>query len=238
MACNKKRKFPLLYATDELKSEDREDYMIHLRSCTDCRRLVGEYRKLLDAARHLPPAAVEPRWDHVYRRIRDGVHTGSRRRSYPRISRTWLRTAASVAFLLAIGIFIGRMLIPTRAGVHPPHRGGSATQVLIGDYLQDIRPLMIDLANIQPSGDGGTVDDRIVASLLLRTRLLKARITRTHDALLLSLLEEIELILMEIGNRVPGDRHQMEMVQQLIHAKKMPLKIDLYGREQDMTNRI
>jgi hypothetical protein len=42
---------------------------------------------------------------------------------------------------------------------------------------------------------------------------------------------DIELILMEVDNTVPGDRVMMKSVQEMIHNKDIPIKIDLFQQK-------
>jgi hypothetical protein len=67
--------------------------------------------------------------------------------------------------------------------------------------------------------------------MLAQTRLLRSRLSNQNDPYLNSLLVDIELILMEVDNTVPGDRVMMKSVQEMIHNKDIPIKIDLFQQK-------
>ncbi len=62
--------------------------------------------------------------------------------------------------------------------------------------------------------------------MLIQTRLLQRRFLH-QDPYVEALLTDIEMILTEVSNRVPGDRDTVKSIQDLINDRDVSIKIDL-----------
>ena len=62
--------------------------------------------------------------------------------------------------------------------------------------------------------------------MLIQTRLLQRRFLN-QDPYVEALLTDIEMILTEVSNRVPGDRDTVKLVRDFINDMDVSIKIDL-----------
>lgn len=156
-----------------------------------------------------PPPAT-PR-DEIWARI-DAARRGPSGRVIPfpspssRPSTRWLRYATGIAALVAIGIGIGRFAIPSPSGSDittsaPAVRStdSRAYAVATSDHLGRVETLLTSLRTEPGSADlAGQARDLLISTRLL----LDAR--RVTDPRTRSLLEDLELILVQVVQLDPG----------------------------------
>lgn len=181
-----------------------------------------------DVIRNLPDdfKVPDPPLEEMWRVI-ESAHFDRRAAT----SRGWMRTAPwlAAAATLLIGIGIGRYFPSTKAGVTSQTSAATASSTApIGEtsavadayrdqtnqYLGQAAALLISL----PAKDGSQKADATFANkaadLLVTTRLLIDSPAATQDPKLRSLLEDLELVLVQIA-RLRGERNKGDL--DLIH---------------------
>ena len=144
----------------------------------------------------------------------------------------WSTAAAASFLLLFLGFFAGRFIFtPQQNDMFIRDMNRNKTKLLyVNNYFEDIKPVLLNYANYSPSaeGNGGPVDKEIIESMLSETRLIRRHISKSNRPYLSTLFEDLELILIEIRNITPGDKTSVRSLQDMIKAKSLPLKIDLF----------
>jgi len=116
---------------------------------------------------------------------------------------------AEAAVVLMIGIFIGRATIWKAETGQQITNGNSyvtthVSEMILNHYLQETEMILLDVVNTSPDED-----DQVLLSLaqlaqygnlLQKTSLCRTEAQETDDEKLLSLIDDIELILLEICN--------------------------------------
>jgi len=170
----------------------------------------------------VPEAPLEEMWRAI-----ENTHFDGRAAT----SRGWMRTAPwlAAAATLLIGIGIGRYFPSTKAGVtsQTPTATASSTAAIAdtsavadayrdqtNQYLGQAAALLISLPAKDGSQKANATFANKAADLLVTTRLLIDSPAATQDPKLRSLLEDLELVLVQIA-RLRGERNKGDL--DLIH---------------------
>jgi hypothetical protein len=236
MACKEHKQKISLLLFDELEENEKAVLEEHLAACRTCALRFREERELLQLMKPPAKSAVSPDWEGVWRRIQSSMDSGRSQRWFALPAVRWGFSSAAAVCILLLGIFIGRQTTQSTEenGWREVGRTTVDHRTLLTGYLEEVQPLLVDYANYKPSdqaANGGPVDKEIVASLLMQTRLLRRRLAAVPDPRLIPLIEELEIILTDIGNITPGDREAVQTVQETIRQRDIPLKLTLFQQE-------
>jgi hypothetical protein len=224
MNCKDARRAVVLDHYGELDEGDLNGLAAHLRECPACAADREETRRVLALVSAAEPVAF-PRLDaeRSWRRIRAGIRGGSPSRK-PAFAPglRWGLAGAGLALILAAGILIGRFGLKTGTpgtsiaarsavssvpGGSPSVLPASSLQPVLAGHLDDLRPVLLDLANAAGDGRPGavvSVDERLLRGLMLQNLLLR-RALNGHDPAATELLDDLDLVLKEIVNaKSPG----------------------------------
>jgi hypothetical protein len=223
----------ILYLYDELSESEKKELNVHVKSCPSCLRVVQEHKQLFQLLSQGELSPTSPRWGIYWGNILEGVTASKSAPWFSLPAFKWAITFAGFVFFMVMGFFIGRgFLIDTRTeGDARFLKGHPSFQMVLGNYLEDLKPLMLDLTNASFSDQADEpifIEDGIIKSMLIRTRLLRKRYSDRNDSHLEDFLQDIEWILMEIDNRAPGDRKEMNSIQKRIEDKEIPFKLHLF----------
>jgi hypothetical protein len=231
MTCKKVGKRAILYLYNDLARAERREFDEHLDSCENCRRMVEQKKALLQAISMGEKKESDPRWDQYWEKISQRVNQTGSRPWFGVPSLKWGFALAGFAFFLILGILVGRLVL-TDSRILIESRlqeGDYRRQSVLAQYFEDMKPVMLDLSNsVLVSGDRHEVVEReVIETMLIQTRLLSHRFSG-QDPHVEALLSDIEIILIEISNRVPGDRKTTRSIRNFIKDREIPIKIDLF----------
>lgn len=232
MKCKETKDKILLYMYDELEESEKREFQNHLDACPHCQAEYNENRSLFKTLEGEEKKELSPRWGYYWGNILSRIRPEKAGKRFARPSLKWGVTFAGFVLCLVVGFFMGRIFLksPQMKMTNGVSNGENYHRVALGNYLEDMKPLMVDLANTDLSErqtNGGPVEKEMIKSMLIQTRMLRRRLSDRDDPYLKTLLMDMELILMEIDNTVPGDRSSIKLIQDLIKNKGIPIKIEL-----------
>lgn len=249
----------------ELDAKTRESLERHFTACEEC---AGLYRKMAAAIRMMevrpapdrPPQFWEGFWDRLEARMaRDTeapagalAKSGTRPTGEPGRARrspsvpAWAYGIASALALVALGIFIGRTILPSRDGASPLARTTSfvtapgretavvepALAVRASRYLKRSRVLLLAVVNSDPKGEGPfklnlPLQKKASDELLLEAAALKKGLG-SSDRRLERLIADLEMILLQIANLTPdSDETDIEIIKAGVEGRDILFKINL-----------
>jgi hypothetical protein len=231
MKCKNVEREAILYIYDDLSQSGKNELETHLESCQGCRRLVEQKRELLKVVSLGEKRESDPSWDQYWGKIIQRVNQTGSRPWFGVPSLKWGFTIAGFAFFLILGILVGRLVL-TDSKIQIKNslqEGDYRRQSVLVQYLEDMKPVMLDLSNtaVAAGNRHEVVEKEVIESMLIQTRLLQHRFSQ-QDPYVGSLLTDIEMILTEVSNRIPGDRDMDSSVRDLIKDRGVQIKIDLF----------
>jgi hypothetical protein len=217
---------------DELNEVECENLKKHFQFCPSCQRFYEQNRKMLRFMSRGELGDPSPRLDTLWGNIRDGVPETRRRFWFPQPALKWGLTFGGFLACLMLGFFLGRILmVGTKdKGKWDQNSDQYSVQMVMQNYLEDLKPLVLDLSNATIPGKGEKpdwIETGRIKSMLFRTRLLRKRYFDQKDPQLEGLLDDIELILMEIVNRSPGDHQTIRSVREMMEENDISIKLNL-----------
>jgi bacterioferritin-associated ferredoxin len=230
MKCKGVEKKIVLYLYDEVSPAEKRQIKKHIGSCRDCGRLIEENRQLLQVLSRGEKKEATPQWDRYWGHVIQRVNRAESKPWLARPSLRWGFTLAGFAFFLILGFLIGRIfLMDTQKRLNGMALNGQySRQSVLIRYFEDMKPVMLDLSNTSFSDNDQKemIDEEVIESMLIQTRLLQRRFLH-QDPYVEALLTDIEMILTEVSNRVPGDRDTVKSVRDFINDRDVSIKIDL-----------
>lgn len=230
MKCKGVEKKLILYLYDEISQAEKRQIKKHIESCRECDLLIEENRQLLQVLSRGEKKEAAPQWDRYWGHIIQRVNRDESKPWLARPSMRWGFTFAGFAFFLILGFLIGRIfLMDSQKELNGAASNGQyLRQSVLNHYFEDMKPLMLDLSNASLSINDHqeVVEKEVIESMLIQTRLLQRRFLH-QDPYVEALLTDIEMILTEVSNRVPGDRDTVKSVRDLINDRDVSIKIDL-----------
>ncbi|NOY59870.1 MAG: zf-HC2 domain-containing protein [Calditrichaeota bacterium] len=213
------------YLQDELASEAKRQLEVHLETCEHCTAKLGEladiHQILSSRQRQEPGKELMRDYRNYLRKYFPGKLSPV---SILKRSESWwndvfhsqhftLRIAKAVA-LIIVGVFIGKFIfvssvqaprIETVARARMPGYAITPADLkLMNDYFVKSEILLLAIENWQ--GDTGAdstdllFDKKIAQNLLLHSQVIRHQATQLYDSDLISFLNRMELLLLEISN--------------------------------------
>jgi hypothetical protein len=241
MKCKDIEKKSLLYLYGDISDEEKRMMDDHFNSCSNCRLFVEQKKRLLEMISMGKREETQPRWDDYWRQITRRVDRADSRRRRFLPAMKWGYTVAGFALFLIIGVLIGRLVLvdPGNLGRSVVQENDHGYQNVLFQYFEDMKPLMLDLSNslVFPKNRQEVAEQEIIDTLLIQTRLLQHRMSG-RDPQVEALLSDIELILIEISNRVPEDRETAKSIRDFVEERDIPIKIDLFQQRMGKIRKI
>lgn len=241
----------ILYALGELEGPEREALERALREDAGLRAELDDLRRSLELVSAGAPGEPDPSyWRSFYSRLRPNLDRTPlwRRILNAFIPDSGFRLAGAIG-TIAIMFIVAGVVIWQFIADHEPaddtvrqssviiKRTQGYLQHIIGDHLERTRLLLQDLVNIRSDGPGAQLllaDTRERGELLLsdnRTYLLAAE--REQDEKIQSLLNELDLVLVEIANMQPDSaEYRLPSLKRVIRSKNLLIKIEIINLDQ------
>ena len=178
----------------------------HLAECAGCRQAYTSLQQVLNVVETLPvPERGANYGEQVWQRLE--AKLPARRRWWnDMFAWRWVAVAGAAAALLVCAFLAGRMYpVPSSkkpivvATAADPRVREAVLLVAVGDYLERSQMVLIELANA-PAGHSLdiTAEQERAADLVTENRLYRQTASHTGDAGMVSVLDELERVLIEI----------------------------------------
>jgi hypothetical protein len=238
------------YFFNELDDIQKNEFEKHLTKCEDCRNYFEAFISTAPLIKRQKRLKPESEMLELYYQ--------SLKTKYPARKKLSVRTKelldflilkpsfhiriAEAAVLLMIGIFIGRATIWKAETGQQISNGNSyvtthVSEMILNHYLQETEMILLDVVNTSPDED-----DRVLLSLaqlaqygnlLQKTSLCRAEARETKDEKLLSLIDDIELILLEICNIEKRTlTEKVNEIREQINKSNLLFEIKNFSREE------
>ena len=142
----------------------------------------------------------------------------------------WILATAAVSLVFILGFFIGRQFLYTKSTLYKTANNiVDFTQTPIESYVESLELLLINFNNRsdQPLEQGlRQLEEELVSNMLMQTRLLKYFISQEeHNADILYLLDDLELLLMSMSNLKPEDKESADQLNVFIRESQLRLRL-------------
>lgn len=230
MKCKKARQNIILYLYDELTDKEKNQLKAHLAECPECAKELEETRRALNLVNEAEPDELpEGSWDQCWEEIRSGISPKSKKSFLSLPIPRWAAAAASVLFVFALGVFLGRMWFQTPSAIEETVSSAPLYTAQLQEYIGSVEPVLLDYTN--QSGTPGeketiAVDAALLKNLLLQNYVLKQMVAE-EDPQAAQMLEDLELVLREIINRSEDDPAAPGMIRDLINQRDILFKMDV-----------
>ena len=196
------------------EASDHDEIAEHLEACESCRSNYQALQRVLAAVETLPvPERTESYGAEVWRQVRPRIArpAGPRESNFWRLF-PWPRWAVACGLgLLLFGAFLaGRIWrqpptsTTTMVAQSQPLSAGARERVLlteIGDHLERSQLALIELINSKTNGAVDITSEQVLArELAAVNRLFRRAAADAGEPGLASVLEELELVLVEVAN--------------------------------------
>jgi hypothetical protein len=248
---------------EELSQSDKKSFQSHLKACSSCAVEYEGMAAVLDVMdQRQQPEMSESYWETYLSQLREKMAGEVKTPGQRLLSSEWLKRwqdrfhfdlrwilyPAAAMLLVALGIGIGRYLyLPSGKSVMKQiGEVISVAQVspVVSEHFENLRPILIDYANYTGKEDvGGTeemvqVEKTTLKKLVLQNYLLKQMVTRSNDAALKQLLEELELVLLELSNAEADGKktdhlQTIRSVQTILNQNDILFKMKVYDTNKD-----
>lgn len=209
-----------------LPKEQRDQLEAHLQECVGCREALErqtELFKVLDDGSSAPELS-DDFWDGYWDRLQEKE---SRRTTGFRPRR--LLYSAAAILLVILGWVAGRYWFPAPLTDSIPRTAvNNSVYPVVQRHFEALRPILIDYSN---QDEPGIMDDtEILRTLLVQNRLLKRMASRSQNAALLELLQDLEIVIIEMLNSNGDASETTSGVGQMIQDNDLLFKMKLYNR--------
>lgn len=218
----------VLHHYDE--ADDREEIAAHVAACEACRVVAEEIRRTLEDVPDEPvPARGEDYGARVWARISPRLPARGR---FARARRLWV--PATLAASLVLAFLLGRQTaappIPTPASQPVRER---ILLIALGDHLERSQMVLAELVNAHAAGPADVHhEQRSAQALVTENRLYRQAVSRSSEAGLGGVLDDLERVLLEIANG-PSELSARELkeIQDRIESRGILFKVRVVGRQ-------
>jgi len=207
----------------KLSSQDGIRLEEHLRTCPACRRLARRSPDLsgrLGADDDIPLPDKEIAWQAILSR------TARERSRIPSVFWKWAAATAGSAAIVLLGVLAGRNLFFRPADSAAGPLSAAAASSLPG-YADGVEMVLLSTLNGAGEEDMSKAEGRLIADLLLQTRILKQVAAGRNDARALKLVDDIEMILIDLSHLKAGDKASRGFLNRTIEEKDLKFRLKL-----------
>lgn len=207
----------------ELDEDQKKDLANHLGQCKQCNKEYQNMTILLSLLKEKRPKEPRPDFfDNYWANLQNRLAKEGHFKERPGFSLKnlflnlqseykWVLRSAATLVLIVMGIFIGRIFLPSSGG--PSYNSISSTTPALSahliqntqDYIDQSKVLLLALINFDPATDefyalNLSRQQQISKELVHRTAFIKDGLKDLRQQRLLELIEDLEIILMQIAN--------------------------------------
>jgi hypothetical protein len=223
MNCNTAKDLMAIAVHGSLQPDELSTLEAHLSHCPLC-NLIYDRIKGLQMETQKKDSAPLPDWEKSWKKIEAQAFKPVKSRRQTHLTR-WVYAAAALATVFVLGFVLGRQFLP-----FPNSQDIQTIQSLspVQDYAELAGPLLVSFTNRSPvvqSEEMAAFEKRLVSQMLEETKLLKKLVSQHSNPALLTLLDDMEYILMSIHNLKPDDKESAEHLTQIIRNKGLSFKL-------------
>lgn len=215
----------------------------HLAGCPECRARLESLGRLL-ASVELPVPEKEPSYGaDVWRRLAPRLEQPAAARVVRPAAggSPWPRLAiAAVAAAVVVAAFLaGRFWQQAEQAADPISVGARerVLQLAVGDHLERSQMMLLELVNSPPAETSSTPDRSRAEELIATNRLYRQTASRSGDAGVTDVLEQLERVLLEIARSpAPLSPEEQESLRKRIEGQGLLFKVRVLSsrlREQE-----
>jgi len=216
----------------QMNDENRQKFEKEMdKDCLDSFNKMKSTLQLME--QYQVPDPGKEYWDNYWDKLEERLETSKKSSSIP-----W-SALMRIAAILFVGVFIGYLIfgspdIPNEiADSTNPDIQMAALNKKTADVLEDSKILLLGIVNMNSPEDNSEIIDfsfqkKISNDLLLQTADLKQQLSKIKNRRMVSLINELELILMQIANLEDDfDLPAIEMVKQGAENQSLLFKINM-----------
>jgi hypothetical protein len=236
-----------LYFYDELPPAERAAFETHLAGCAACRAALGELKEIREALAPMRAQAErsEFEWRAFMRRLDARLDAETAALAQP--WRSGLFAAAGIAAMLVMAVATGALWQkwsgqddgPSREFAGPSRQPGDAggspadrptSREPAAELLDRAKIVLLGLANKDSgavSADDWAYERSLAASLLPDTRLHRLAALESGDAEMASLLNDLEVLMLQASFAAEPDRATLARLQRYINRRDLLVRTEL-----------
>ncbi|KAA3615698.1 MAG: hypothetical protein D8M58_16015 [Calditrichaeota bacterium] len=218
---------------DNMNAGDREKFENQLKKDAGCKKEFEKMKKTLDILKeNKTPDPGAEYWDSFYDRVESKLGSSQTKRNY------WPVLLQAAAFIIG-GIFIGYMLFnkPASEAITSHISNADIKQAALNEetanMLEESKVLLLGIANFSDLRNSNEKIDfsfqkEKSSTLLLQTADLKKKLAKSKNRRVISLINDLELILMQIANLEDEfDLPAIEMIRDGANKQSLLFKINM-----------
>lgn len=232
-----------LIAYREGETTERTAITMHIAECTECR---AEFERIEAVLRALDAMPVPERgedygrrvWQQIAPRLPEKAGRGWR---FWFDARPWAALGA-VAALVIVAFVLGRITKKDNLNVGTPPLSAEQVRervlvVAVGEHLGRSEMVLVELSNAAPTGPAQkqiniSAEQRRAEDLLGENRLYRETAEQQGDAALVSVLDELERVLLDVAHSPEEiSPAKLESLQKRIEARGILFKVRVVGKE-------
>jgi hypothetical protein len=225
---------------DLLSDEQKALFNAHLVECSKCARTYANLKSTFAQTKNaIAPQPTEKFWDHYWHNLQYRLDEPKRSLNmWAVISRfkveQYLKAglAAAAAIILSIGLYFGELNFRVSDITQKPLVDISTIHTAASSYLERSKILLTSFSNIEPikSARIHNFDQQKALSrkLVDQTTQLKEELDPQTQKRMLSLIDDLEVVLLQIANIDSSyNLNTIEMIQYSVEQKSILFKLNL-----------
>ncbi len=210
-----------LYVWNELNDNLRQKTEEHLKKCGNCRKELAELENIYGQVMASTPSFEESDSEKIWSGLQ-AEQQGNRKKLIV-FSPGMLLKAAVILLVFAAGMFVGNS---GRKEILPLPVDRPELMSRLGNYFNDVQPLVVNLANDVELDDEERATGLII-ELLNKNRDLQKVMNSKKDPYINDLLCEIEIILMDLGKI--ADKSRCSIKKKNVDYEDVAMKLNMFS---------
>ena len=233
MNCEEFKNQTLINMFGKQTPEQEIDFERHLQGCSNCAKIYSRMKSfsgLFEGEKEAPL----PHWGKSWRIISERTFK-KKKFSFeftPQHKMVFAVAASAIIFLF--GIFVGKQFFIKTPEI--PIFKTSALNVEASPltaYAESLELVLINFRNQKidhSKNDYAKLQQKLISEMLAQTEILKYIYSQENNDQLVSLFEDIELILLNISNLRPGEKDMVVQLNKIIQRKAIVIQLQQFSK--------
>ncbi len=243
--------------SEELTGEQLKRFNEHLNSCESCSSQFTEFKATLNIMeKRKRPEMKEEFWDNYWNNlsekafldkptIQERIRTSM---SILLVDHRKFAIPTAALVLILFGLFLGKMLFsPESSSILQNNNQiisnssnnsidkNSRYYSMVNNHMDDLKPIFAEYSNYQASDESGSeflsIKKDLLKKLMLQNYLLKRVADKNNDPQLKSLIEDLQLILLEIINDSSTGNEKIKSVKYMLNGSDVLFKMNMLKKK-------